>query len=474
MFSLSRNFSYNASSYDAVAKLEDLNVIQYNDEYLAKLKKKLAKDSLNAFLLNNMGNYYNNIGNAGLARKYFTKSFNNLVLKSKTKKDSALYYSFRGLLKANLEKDNAIADIEKALEINPKDSLAISFYPIFLVQNKGYSKVKKICSTVLDDGKNDYQLLAFTFYGMGVIFEELDNLGDESKKIENRSKNYNELFDYKNIEKYATLHKKNIEIQHMKKMLDVLGLTLKMFTFEFDEENNIKTYYTAFEIEKINQLKLDFQELMAKKKLNPYSANKNIAMLNFLLKDYDKAIENAKKAIAAFPDSKSSAHYNPNETYELLSSLYLMKKDEINVEKNIIEKIQKNSDYKKSIADYINMAYIHLYRNELDEAEKWCNKAREIDSDSFDALRLLAHLNSLKGGFENSLVQFYLDQAYRQIKSEEDEYSLGVQSIVYMILINNPNNAKLVYDNVESCKKINPKGTKFLDELVEKYILVTP
>ncbi|GAA4767573.1 hypothetical protein GCM10023230_16680 [Flavobacterium hankyongi] len=440
---------------------------------MKKLQKRLAKDSLNSITLNEFGNYYSSKGDKSQANKYFLKSLNNLSLKGSSKKDSSFYYSFRGLLKLNLEKEKAIDDIEKALEINPKDSIAVGFYPLFLIQKRDFNKAKKICLAALKE-KNENPEFAYTFLGITILFQEADTFLDNSKKEESKKKNFDQLFDYKSIYKYAEINKDNIKIQHLKNMLEVMGLTFKMYTFEMDDKYNVIMNFSNLEIAKISELELYFQQELTNKRINPFSGNKSLAILNFMLKKNDKAIEYAKKAIDIFPESKRSHNFNSDETLELLLTLYQSKKDNINYKKTLESKIEKNSKYLKSIDDYVNMSYFYLHQNNLDEAENWCNKAREINPDYFNALSLLAHLKFMKSGFESSLVQFYLDQSARQIKDDSDNYSLGIQGVIYMILQGNPANAKLTYDNIQGCKKIRPEKTKFCDNLITQYIQINP
>jgi hypothetical protein len=310
---------------------------------------------------------------------------------------------------------------------------------------------------------------------MADFFEQLNKIMDESKKAENAKKNYDELFDLQTINKYADLNKSNPKIQHLKKMFNLFGLMFKMYLFETTEDNNVIINYSKYDISKMNQLESDFQQLLIKKELNPYSANKSLALLNFFLKKNDKAIEYAKKAISFFPESKRTHNFNPDEAYELLLTLYQLKNDDTNFKKTLEEKIIKSSEVQKSINDYLSMAYMNLYKNELDESEKWCNMAREIDIDNFDALSLLTHLKFLKNGFENnSLGQFYLDQTQRQAKDDSDAFIFGIQSAAYMILISTPSDAKFAFQNIELCKKLNPKNIGFCDKLIEKHIQVTP
>lgn len=476
IFSINNQISYNLSSKDAEISFSDMNdEIQYNDDYLKELKTKLSKDSLNAITLNNLGNYYTNKGNKPLAKKYFKKSLDNLSLQTFVKKDSAQYYSFRGILKSNLETSGAITDIEKALRINPNDSISILFYPMFLIQQNRFSESKKICIDALDK-KNESPTMPYTFLCMSILFENVSTILDPSKKEASRNKNYDELVDYSLIYQYADKYKSSIQVQNLKKMSEILGLFIRMYQFDLNEDNEILLNFSSREITKINTLEKEFKELLAKGKINPFTANKSLCTLHFMLGNKDKAIEYGKKAIALFPESKKNIQFNPYETYDLLLSLYQLKKDQVNFKKTLAEKIQKSSQEEKKINDYLSMAYSYLYENDFVQSEEWCKKAREIDSDNFEALSLLSHLKFMSNpnSLENSLGQFYMEQASRQVKVDFDNYTLGLQAAIYMILYGNPNDAKLAYDNIQNSRKLTQKECKICDELIGRYITVRP
>lgn len=473
-FEITKNFAYNVSFNDSKAKIEDISVTVYNNDYLTRIQKRLAKDSLDPIALNDFGNYHNSKGNKSLAKVYFTKSFNNWNLKSGTKKDSAFYYSFRSLLKSNLDKENAIDDLDKALTINPKDSIALLFYPMLLIKNKDFAKSKKICLSALEE-KSENPEIPYTILCFGILFEQMEILSDESKKAENAKKNYDELFDYKTLTKYAELYKDNPKIQYLKKMYHIFGLSFKLYLFEQDNNDGVIINYNAYDIAKMKQLESDFKEALTKNNLNPFTANKSLAALHFFLKNNDKAIEYAKKAIAAFPDSKRGSEFNPDETYSLLLMLYQLKNDDRNFKNTLEEKIKKAADDEKSITDFLYMAYLHLYKNEFDASSAWCAKAREIDPDNFDAIALFAHLKFMENGINNNITgQFYLDQAQSKMKDDSDFFNFGLQTSIYMILSNQPENAKKVFQNIEICKKANPKQTVFCDKLIDEYIQINP
>jgi tetratricopeptide (TPR) repeat protein len=472
IFGIDNQISYNLSSFDAQAKFTDISdPIKYNDAFLQKIRIKLSKDSLNSNTLNDFGNYYTNKGNKSLAKQYFKKALDNLSLKNLPRKDSAFYYSFRGILKSNLETEGAITDVEKALKINPNDSIAIAFYPMFLIQKGRYSESKKICTDALEK-KPDFPLASFAFLNMTILFESLNESMDDSKKEANSKKNYDELLDLKTIYKYANLYKNNNQVQNLKRMSEIIGLFVKMQLFDYNENNEILFNFNENEINKIHELEKEFKELLVKGKINSFTGNKSLCILNFMMNNKDKSIDYAKKAIAVFPNSKKTNQFGEDESYALLLSLYQLKEDDVNYKKALEEKISKSSEFEKSINDYIKMGYLYLYENDLIESEEWCKKAREIDPDDFEALSLLAHLKSINN--QLTLGQFYLEEASKHIKNDNDNYIFSLRSTIYMMLYGNNNDAKSTFDNIEICRKMMQKKCTICDELIEKYIQINP
>jgi hypothetical protein len=474
IFDWKGQIEYGVSNFDATTKFSDIaNQIKYNPEYLEKLKKILAKDTINPLNLQNIATYYENNGDKILSKKYFKKSLDNLSHKVMIKKDSAFYYSFRGLLKFNLEQEDGLLDIEKSLRINPNDSLSIVFYPIFLIQKGKFVEARKICSdAIVKKSKNPS--LPFTFYFLSLVFENLNTIMDPSKKSENQKKSYTELLDYKSIFYYADLYKDNTQIQNTKKMSEVFGLLVRISQFEQDKKNmnRLIMNFKPEELKRIRELQLEFTTLLKTKKLNPFSANKSLCILNFLLGQDEKAIANAKVAISIFPDSKRTKDFNTEGMYGMLTSLYYYKKDNLNFEKTLLEKIEKTKETFKNPSDYLEMSNFYLKQNNLRKADEWIEKAKQLEPNNFEILRLYAHVKFMDNLF--SLTQYYIEQASKQIKNEDENYDLNLQYAAYLILQEKENTAKFAFETIENCRKLIKEKCVLCDELQEKYIKVIP
>ncbi|WP_310556556.1 hypothetical protein [Flavobacterium sp.] len=469
IFGMNNELSYNISSNDITKSFTEMSSnTNYDENYLKKINSNLKKDSLNALVINDFGNYYRSKGNTALAKEYFTKSYNNLSIKHFAK-DSAFYYSFRGVLKMNLEKEDAISDIEKSLKINPNDSIAMVFYPMLLIQKGEFEKSKKLCINSLEN-EGKMTSFAFLMLNMTVFFEKFQFLMTENlditKRLKNKNTHYDQLIDYKIIDKYYAQYGSKPEIKNIRKMSDILGLMLKFSTFESAKNDEVILEYNNYEISKIKNLENYFLNGLTKKTLNKYSAYKSLGFTNFLLKNNKQAIEYYKKAIQIFPSSKKTSDFNLTEAYNMLITLYGLEKDDLNFKKILEEKIKIQELDVKYSNDYLKLAKCHLYEKHYDNAEEWCNKARAIEPNNHKTLQLLAHLNYINGNL--FLGQHYINDAMKNAFNDDDNYNIIMQFAVYNILDNKPNE---VIQNFETARKLlGNKKCNLCDELMADYI----
>lgn len=90
--------------------------------------------------------------------------------------------------------DIGTADIEKALTINPKDLLAVAFYPVFLGGTKRFEELKKVTTPLLKE--EGYKYYAFMMLYMNALFIRMDK-GVDLKTISLES-----FIDTKPYDKY--------------------------------------------------------------------------------------------------------------------------------------------------------------------------------------------------------------------------------------------------------------------------------
>ncbi len=480
LFEINVDFSYSITSKDAATSFSEMSDgLIYNEDYLKKNQKELLNDSLNPVLFNNIGNYYSSAKKVDLANHFFQQSYNHLkhLPSSYLKNDSAFYYSFRGILKMNLgmENENAIEDIKKAMEINPNDSIALAFYPYFLISSGKFEDARKLCTASLNTKSKHstfwYIMLVMTdaFEGFQSFVAEIEE--DEKLKIKYRSIDYNKLIDFKLINKYADKYKEDVVIQNARTMADLLALLPKVYLFERIDDFEIVFEFTSKEAKKIKSIEKGLMASSADKTMNEYTLNKNFGYVYFMLDDLDKSIDYFNKAIELFPIDKQDNYFTSADSYNALLTIHLAKKDTLNFQKTLEEKIKVEPNGTKSVIDIFLLANLYFKLNELDSAQKWCKKATKVDAKHFETLRLLAHLDFVKGF--NSMAQYYLDEAIKHGQSMYDQYLIAMQYAIYYI--HNGADANSAYNYIKIAKEsLEGNDCELCDTLIENYIKTVP
>jgi hypothetical protein len=473
IFKLNNNFSINLSNSDAEMSIKDISdQIQYNDAYLEKNLKALKKDSLNPYFSNNLAMYYEDKQNTAMAREYFKKSLRNSAYFVTVKKDSAQFYSFRGLVRFHLGEKDPILDIEKAIKINSNDSIADTFYPIFLINAKRLADLREYSTKKLESAPK-YPSMSFVMLYYSYFLERMSAILSENNRELYAQKEYDEILDYKFIDKYADQYKNNQQIQNLRSMIDVSALFIKMMFFKQNENGTAFILnFSEREKAKIAALQIIFQQSLTTGKINAYAGNKCLSVLNYMQGKPQKAIEYAQLAIASLPRIKQSSNFNNNEMFDLLLCTYYGQNDFTNYNKVLDQKFEKEVDKSGLSNDYLNRAIIYLYQNNVEKCDEWCRKAKAINSESFEGLRLMSHLYFLNDS--SSLSNYYGESASKKMESDMDSAYLSLQFGVYMIINGDAASAQSAYENIAGAKKSLKGDCVLCDDLLSKYFKVNP
>ncbi|MFT3794230.1 hypothetical protein [Flavobacterium sp.] len=461
-FNLTPNIAFNISTTDLEPTFEKMSESNFTETFLKTQQEKLAKDSLNPILLNNMAEYYRNNGDLALEAKFRKKSYAHIDFRY-FGKDSAFYYSFRAILKNNLKLEGSFDDMDHSLRINPNDSIGTLIYPLFLIGEGKFEKMKEIGYRSLDSKKAKHVGFTLFFVTMAEMCEKnkilLSGNADEALKKKIRQTDYDSTFDYQNIAKYTALYPKDVEIRNLK-LLEFTHLMFKMIAFEMDDDGLPIFEFSAREKQKMKEMELWIQESLSKKTLNPYTAYKSLAVLAFFTQNHSKAIEFGNKSIAVFPASKRTADFNSNESYELLQTVYYLKKDFVNYQKITADKIKAMPLGKPAAIDYVSLAKCALRNNDLDAAETNAKKARELQPQS-ESFRVLSYVYFVQD--MGSLAQRYVEEAQKNLTTDNESYKLVIQFAIYLIAINQADQAMAMFDQAvkvpgfedcEICKKL--------------------
>ncbi|RXP52248.1 hypothetical protein EC396_11370 [Lutibacter sp. HS1-25] len=467
LYDIEVNISYNITSNDLKSKREDMSDGKnYGKAYLNDLLEKMGNDSLNPIHLNNLADYYSKNKNVELANTFYVKALKNIDIKH-FDKDSANYFSFRGLLKANLNDTTAISDFSKSVKINPNDSISMYFYPLILISSGKYQKAKELIKMLFNSQVENVSF-PYLYLAMSEILESFQSAtisitknGGDMKKWAN--KNYNEIINYALLDEYLIINKGNLEIENCRLMADLLGLFFKVTLFETEGNHKIIFNYTDYEKNKLREIILNLNTLKEQQKLNEYTANRCLGHAYFMLDEWDKSVDYYKNAIQNFPIEKQDLEFNSIECYDAITSIYYQKSDTINFRKSINSKMAIKTKNENTIDELTVLAFYYYRSGDIVKAEEYCKKIKNISPDNFDASRLLSHINFLKGHMP--FVKFYGKDAKRYIRNNLDYYNLIMQYTIQQIYDGDFNNS---VNNIEIARKIKgDDGCQLCDKLMK-------
>lgn len=471
LFDPATNLSFTISTVDPEATFADMYTPEpYDDKYLANNSKALNADTTNSVYLNNLGNYYNAIGQTATAQSYFARALRHLSVKH-CNNDSALYYSLRGMLKLNMGLDSATNDIERALDINPNDSIAGSFYPFFLMNNRDFKKASLYSSRMLDNpGPNPQAAYVFLLTSelMSSFFEKAAEAEDKTIRKKYLATNYHELFAYTLLDKYAAKFSSNVKIRHLRMLADIFSLAIKLiFNENIDKPNPVFAYTTA-EKERLAELERTLNTPETAATLNPYTRTKALAFIYLMQQRNEKAAAYFNEAIKIFPKEKQNDQFNTADVYDALTALYFFTKDTAGERKMRMRKINDMPLGRKDVTDYYGVAVGYFHAGDNYNAKKWVAEALQADSSHFNTLRLLSHLSYLDA---NPAVEKYAQEAAQYIRSGDDQYNLVMQFAMYQLITGD---AAAAFGNINVARQ-SLEGTpcELCDKLVEKYIVVS-
>ncbi|MCT4640135.1 MAG: hypothetical protein N4A72_20735 [Bacteroidales bacterium] len=459
LFNYDVEMSFNITVKDiqsSFSKIPDSK--RFDRFYLSELMSKSKEDTLNPILLCNIGTYYSKKNNIPLANEYYSRSLRNLDVKY-CDNDSSFFYSYRGILKSNLGDSSAFDDFDRAISINPNDSISLHFYPMLLLSRGDLLKSKEVIKKLFT--KNQIRAsIAYVYLsviealvGMSdIVKQRLDN-PEYDYKSEYINKDYNEIIDYTLLDSYLREYKGNLEIENCRIMAELFGLFCKIPLFDTDSDNRIIINYTNTEKKRIDSLISELLKMQKKGVMNEYTLNKCLGISYFMIEEWDKSMTYYKKAIDVFPDKKESDDFNRDECYKAILAVNYQRKDTVEIRKILYSKIYSEIDLEDT-ADEFSLLAIHYFRNgNLRKAEEYCKKVRDIDPNNFNALRLLSHLNFVKGS--DMLTEYYGESAGRYVRNDNDAYNLLLQFAVYFIY---NGDFKSAAEKLKMAKNINNKG----------------
>jgi tetratricopeptide (TPR) repeat protein len=379
------SFSYSSDYVAPYSKIHPEAALA--PDYLAKKLEAIRNDSLNPFNYSELGGYYSKMGEAAESQKYYTKALERLRY-FKVGKDSSNYYSYSAILKINIGQDG-IPDVEKALRINPSDTIAFSFYPLMLINNGRFDDAKRVLVPLLKDDGLKYS--TYMFLGMVALYEKIQEAvkADENWAELIKTKDIATLIDMRpyegNFDKKDKYFRHQQEFSRLNSCFMKLLVTLDPLGTAVASKQDLEylegriTYFTGY---------------LKEKDANKYGAYFSLGFAAWLKKDYQGAISYFEKAIKAFPAGKENFNFRPSDAYTAIATLYILQKDydkalEAN-QRKLKVKLLDNAD---KAATLLNIGKLYYAKGDQVKALEYAQKAVEVQQ-TFDTVFFKSYMAS--------------------------------------------------------------------------------
>lgn len=433
---------------------------EMKEDYESFLIEKIKKDSNNIYAWNELGNHYRGKEQLELSQKAYLEAYNRFD--DFIHPDTSLYYSFKGVLKINLDIDGGIDDIETALNKNKNDSIAITFYPLFLVGNQKFEKTKKILLSQLQEA-NDLMYVSYVLYSFIIIYEQ-----ELSQNKSWANEPYYKIFDFSNIEEIAKRFKNNFYMQLIKDYFHIYGLTYSYYHDHDAQDQSIKPL-TRKERRLTRRYIKRFKKLESENISNPNSTSYSLAILHLISGDFEKATEIAKNGLNTIPKEKLTRDFNDNRLIDFLISIYASREDYKSISNFIYSYNKERSLSEYSEEDLYKLAIIQFNENDLDSTRYFCDKMIDNNGLSFKSLQLLIHINFLEKNYDdvNNLVPLALEK----IRNHDQFEQLYTLLAMYFIYLEDPEQAFTTIQNMEKELSDNDFSCDYCDYLLDTFFV---
>jgi tetratricopeptide (TPR) repeat protein len=462
------SLEYTISTYDLIGSFDEIpKSINYTLDFKKLQEDQLAKDPTNSLLWNNLGNYYNAVNNKEEAQKSFRKAYDNL--ETTFSKDSAVFHSYKGILKLNLGMEGAVNDLEEAFKINPNDSLAATFLPLMLLNTGEFDKAMNYCRSMVDESSGKNQGTWFMFYLMADYFKQFTALQSIENGIEQlRGKEYNQVLDLSRVNAIYEQYKTNQTMANAKLMSDILALYFKLVSFEA-VDGQIQLNYTKKELKKILEIKNELIAMKGKVLMNEFSRVKNLGFISFIEGKSDEAIVYFKESIALFPEDKSNDQFTSVICYNSLFCIYSMENDLVKEKAVLAQMIELDEKRGPNVKRLCDMAKCYILEDDYANAYNWAYKAFQASETDFETFRVLAHYSFYQGDGHN--LDAYIAEAGQKVTLEDQYHTLSLQIAMYYLTNEMVEEA---YRFIKQARDIYPEDAcELCDDIEKTYIKVT-
>ncbi len=393
-------------------KVPDLNIeipeLKDTVELLDKLKGNY--DDWNTFY--EIGKLYDRFGMEKQAFDYYTSAYNLITVEIQKDSINAKYFSDMGSLYMNINNSQyAFAYYKQAYELNPKDTAASNFLPMYYI----FTDDSKTAKTIIDQNLKDNpkHMNSYIWYVTMMI---LNKFKDDVNPADIQNKNVEDIFDLNLVKTASEKYKNDARFPVLYNLSKLMAMFAKYAMVSDDMKKMVVSKNDNNELKKLQ--KFFNKQIAANKFKNKYILYKALGFSYIMQKNTTKAIENFELAMNLWPKDKLSQDY-----YILFSTHYFLIGDTLKALEVVNEKIEKDTKMNAlTPKDYVLKGNVFLNSKNNVEAKKAYESALQLNLRTKDAYLGLAGLELL----ENKLMESnnFINKAYDLDKEYYLSYAL--------------------------------------------------
>lgn len=425
---LNFNFDYSTFDFLSLSELKKKGEKNSNFDSLNKLIQEKPED---VYALMAMANYYE-AHNIPVEAFYFYSLALENIKQEQFVNYPARYFSLRAFLKFKTNGANISQDYAHALTLDPQDSIAINYYPLYLIQTGETEQCKIILNKTAALNKS-YYINQFLYTGMIEFLEFFKSFQNDTAFTQKQNDSLfnldaDEILKSKESDLIIAQNKKAKLIPELQGLRDfskiylISGLrasqkNISGFDLTKNEKKQLKNIY--------KKLKKSFE----KGQINEICFENLSGFYHFLNGDNSEAKSSFKRGLDYFPQIGKIAEYPSQRLYENYLSLLIHNKDYDSLISTIEKmKIIENRN--------INLTELHCltfyYFENLDSLNYYTELIFDLEKSSFNTNSLYAHINFINKSRKTS--EYYLNEAEKYINNEGTLKSYFKQVICYQLI----------------------------------------
>jgi hypothetical protein len=296
--------------------------ILYDNHFFDSIYKRYEKDSTNGLIHQQLAIYYSSNEQVEKSQHHYQLALKYLNHEA-IGYDSALFYSFRGVIKMNLNDSTYMSDFKQALEINPKDTLSMVFYPMALIMNDDYEEANLKLSRIFLNGGDEF--IYYFFIRMNDFYQWI-RVFDEDQNVEELDVEKSIFDDFRHAD--ISLSNKDFQllIDEQFNLLRLLYLADPFNLYQHSRDEISKSWKKSLDNHIKSKIRLT-KSFRKKGVINDYLYHKNQGYYYLFLRNNKKSTKHFREALNAFPSNRRDKDFNENAIYSTLIELAIFEQD---------------------------------------------------------------------------------------------------------------------------------------------------